>query len=159
VDSFEKVITASPPNTSNDTYQIRLYDYVGSYDSTLPLKIVKTLSATLNYTFVMYPQNYYTDSFGNPSTIKVYGMEQESNCFFLRWIVVGQGKYLNDDGQLSSLGIVLQSLDYNNFTYIVSTSKAITSYKDLILNLVHLSGMRLNWKKSNHYFQIQFICR
>jgi hypothetical protein len=34
-------------------------------------------------------------------------------------------------------------LDYNNFTYILSKSRAFATYKDLILNLVHPSGMRL----------------
>ena len=144
VDSFEKVITAAPPNTANDTYQIRMYDYVGAYNSSLPLKIVRTVNATTNYTLVMYPQNYYTDIFGNPSTIKNYGDgTARAAASFLGGLIVGQGKYLNDDGQLSSLGIVLQSLDYNNFTYILSTSRALATYKDLILNLVHPSGMRL----------------
>jgi hypothetical protein len=144
VDSFEKVITASPPNTANDTYQIRIYNYVGAYNSSLPLKIVRTVNATTDYTLVMYPQNYYTDIFGNPSTIKNYGDgSAKASASFLGGLITGEGKYLNDDGQLSSLGIVLQSLDYNNFTYILSTSKALATYKDLILNLVHPSGTRL----------------
>ena len=144
VDSFEKLVTAVPPNTSNDIYKIRLYDYTGSYDSSLPLKIVKVVDSTTNYTLIMYPQNYYTDTLGNPSTIKVYGDgTAKASASFFGGLITGQGKYLNDDGHLSSLGIVLQSLDYNNFTYILSTSKALATYKDLILNLVHPSGTRL----------------
>ena len=144
VDSFEKLVTAVPSNASNDVYKIRLYDYNGSYDSSLPLKIVKVISNTTNYTLIMYPQNYYTDTFGNPSTIKVYGDgTAKATASSLGGVITGQGKYLNDDGHISSLGIVMQSLDYNNFTYILSTSKALTTYKDLILNLVHPSGTRL----------------
>ena len=39
--------------------------------------------------------------------------------------------------------MVLESLDYNNFTYVLSVEKALKTYKDLVLNLLHPSGMNL----------------
>jgi alpha-tubulin suppressor-like RCC1 family protein len=144
VDSFQKLVTASPVNPANDVYQIRLYNYIGSYDSTLPLKVIRTINATTDYQLVMYPSTYYADQYGNPTFIKQYGDgSARATAAFLGGLVVGQGKYLNDDGQLSSLGIVLQSIDYNSFTYLISAPKSLTTYKDLILNLVHASGTKL----------------
>ena len=144
VDSFQKLVTASPVNPANDVYQIRLYNYIGSYNSALPLKVIRTINATTSYQLVMYLSTYYADQYGNPTSIKQYGDgSARATAAFLGGLVVGQGKYLNDDGQLSSLGIVLQSIDYNSFTYLISTPKSLTTYKDLILNLVHTSGTKL----------------
>jgi hypothetical protein len=143
VDSTLKLSTVSPPNSANDVYQIRTYDYVGSYDSSLPLKINKSVGNTI-YTLVMAPSNSYTDEFGNPTTIKRYGDgTARADASFLGGLIVGEGRYLNDDGWLSSLGRVLESKNYNKYTYILSTSQALAKYKELVLNLLHPSGMRL----------------
>ena len=143
VDSTLKLSVASPPNTANDVYQIRTYEYVGSYDSNLPLKIDKLVS-NATYTLIMTPSNSYADEFGNPTSIKRYGDgTARATASFLGGLVVGEGRYLNDDGWVSSLGRVLESSNYNKYTYILSTSQAISKYKELVLNLLHPSGMRL----------------
>ena len=137
--------TAPPPNSANDVYQIRTYDYIGVYDSSLPLKIDKVLDiANTVFTLVMPTINSYTDEFGNPSSIKRYGDgTAKATATFLGGLITGAGRYLNDDGWISSLGRVLESKDYNKYTYILSTSQALAKYKELVLNLVHPSGMRL----------------
>ena len=145
VDSTLKLNTASPPNSANDVYQIRTYDYIGVYDSSLPLKIDKVLGVgNTVFTLVMPTINSYTDEFGNPSSIKRYGDgTAKATATFLGGLITGAGRYLNDDGWISSLGRVLESKDYNKYTYILSTSQALAKYKELVLNLVHPSGMRL----------------
>ena len=143
VDSSTKVSTAVPANTVNDIYQLRTYDYVGVYNSSLPLKSNKDNGGSV-YVLKMVAQNYYLDSLGNPISIKRYGDgTAKATAQFLGGIVTGEGKYLNDNGQLSALGIVLESMDYNNFTYILSAEKAISSYRNLVLNLTHPAGMKL----------------
>jgi hypothetical protein len=143
VDSTLKLSTASPPNTANDVYQIRTYNYVGDYNSTLPLKIDKAVGA-VTYTLVMPPSTSYIDEFGNPTSIKRYGDgTARATASFLGGVITGQGKYLNDDGWISSLGRVLESKNYNKYTYVLSTTQALAKYKELVLNLVHPSGTRL----------------
>jgi len=142
-DSSTKLITASPPSSANDVYQLRTYEYIGSYDPALPLKVNKTVNGNTYY-LIMTPQTVLTDSTGNPTSRKIYGDGfARATASFYGGIFTGEGKYLNDDGHISSQGIVLESMDYNNFTYILSTQRAISSYRDLILNLVHPSGTRL----------------
>ena len=157
IDSTLKLSTASPPNTANDVYQIRTYEYVGSYSSSLPLKVDKTVGNTI-FTLVMFPSNSYTDEFGNPTSIKRYGDgTARATASFLGGLIVGQGRYLNDDGWLSSLGRVLESENYNKYTYILSTTQALAKYKELVLNLLHPSGMRMigrNLLKSANSFNM-----
>ena len=143
VDTTLKLSTAVPQNTANDVYQIRTYNYVGSYNSTLPLKIDKDVGGVI-YTLVMLPSTSYIDEFGNPTSIKRYGDgTARATADFLGGVVTGQGKYLNDDGWISSLGRVLESKNYNKYTYILSTTQALAKYKELVLNLVHPLGTRL----------------
>jgi len=139
VDSITKLSTASPFNPANDVYQIRIYDYTGTYSETANLKIDKTTT-----TLSMIPQKYYTNSVGVPTSIKVYGDGlARAEASFVGGVIIGSGKYLNDDGLISTYGLVLESKDYNNYTYVLSTDQAIKTYRELVLNLLHPAGMRL----------------
>ena len=139
VESITKLSIASPFNPTNDVYQIRTYDYDGTYSETANLSINKT-STTLS----LIPQKYYTNSVGVPTSIKVYGDGlARAEASFVGGIIIGSGKYLNDDGLISTYGLVLESKDYNNYTYVLSTDQAIKTYRELVLNLLHPAGMRL----------------
>lgn len=157
VDSVLKISTATPANSAADIYRLRTYDYNGNYDSTLPIKIDHETSNVTSL-LVLDPQNYYTDSSGVPTSIIRYGDgNARANASFLDGLIVGTGKYLNDDGHISSLGIVLESLDYNNFTYVLSVERALKTYKDMVLNLLHPSGMNLRGRyllKSSNGFSM-----
>jgi hypothetical protein len=143
VDSTLELSVADPPNPTNDVYQIRTYEYGGTYNTSLPLKIDRTIGNTI-FTLVMIPNNFYTDEFGNSISIKRYGDgTAKATANFAEGIVTGQGRYITDDGWISSLGRVLESKNYNNYTYVLSTSQALAKYKELVLNLVHPSGTRL----------------
>ena len=142
VDSIFKLSTASPANTFADIYQIRTYNYSGNYNDTQSLFIDRIVSEVPSL-LKLDPQKYYTGVDGPTSIIRYGDGNAKANASFLDGLIVGEGKYLNDDGQLSSLGLVLESLDYNNFTYVLSVEQALKTYKDLVLNLVHPSGMNL----------------
>jgi len=139
VDSITKLSIASPFNPANDVYQIRTYNYTGTYSETANLRINKTTT-----TLSLIPQKYYTNSVGVSTSIKVYGDGlARAEASFVGGIVIGSGKYLNDDGLISTYGLVLESKDYNNYTYVLSTDQAIKTYRELVLNLLHPAGMRL----------------
>jgi hypothetical protein len=138
VDSVTKLTTAAPYNPLNDVYRIRTYNYTGVFNQSLNVRVNSSLTSRL------IPQTYYLDSVGSPTSIKTYGDGKAlATAGFVGGIITGQGKYLNDDGQISTYGLVLESKDYNNYTYVLSTEQAIKTYKDLVLNLLHPSGMRL----------------
>ena len=142
VDSIFKLSTSSPANTFADIYQIRTYNYSGNYNDTQALFIDRVVSEVPSL-LKLDPQKFYTGVDGPTSIIRYGDGNAKANASFLDGLIVGQGKYLNDDGQLSSLGLVLESLDFNNFTYVLSVEQALKTYKDLVLNLVHPSGMNL----------------
>jgi hypothetical protein len=143
VDSILRVSTAFPANSAADIYQIRTYNYSGTYNPSQSLRIDHNISGVPSE-LVLDPQNFYKDNDDNPTSIIRYGDgNAKAAASFLDGLIVGTGIYLNDDGQPSSLGLVLQSLQYNNFTYVLSVEKALKTYKDLVLNLVHPSGMNL----------------
>jgi hypothetical protein len=144
VDSITTLSESFPANTQADIYQLRTYNYSGTLNFSAPVKIDREVSNVIS-TFSYDLQNYYTDPVTNlPTSIIRYGDgNARATAQFLDGLIIGAGKWLNNDGQLSSLGLVLESLDYNNFTYVLSVEKALKSYKDIVLNLLHPSGMRL----------------
>ena len=117
-------------------YNLRVFEYNSVPDVTLPLKVLnKSINMTLANT--AFNANY------NSNGIRIYGNAQaKANAFFLNGLVVSQGQYLDKKGQPSSFS-VLQSLQYNNFTYKITVEQEISKYKDILLNLLHPSGMQM----------------
>jgi len=156
IDTITKITTAVPANTLADIYLLRTYEYFGTFNESLPLKIDKTVEGVTT-TISLQPQPTFT-VLGSPSSIKRYGDgTAKANANFLNGLIIGQGQYLNDDGHISSLGIVLESEDYNNYTYVLSVEKALRDYKDLVLNLLHPAGMKLigrNLLRSSNLFNM-----
>ena len=61
---------------------------------------------------------------------------------FLNGLVIGQGQYIDSKGQPSGFS-VLQSPQYNNFTYQITVNKEIEKYRNILLNLLHPAGMNI----------------
>lgn len=53
------------------------------------------------------------------------------------------GRYLNDDGHLSSYNFLQDRDYYQNFSYVIKTKQSIDEYRSYIKNLVHPSGTKL----------------
>lgn len=53
------------------------------------------------------------------------------------------GRYLNDDGHISSYNFLQDRDYYQNFSYVMRGNKSISSYRDAIKNLIHPSGLKL----------------
>jgi len=53
------------------------------------------------------------------------------------------GRYLNDDGHLSSFNFLQDRDYYQNFSYVVRIKNSLEEYKQYIENIVHPGGMKL----------------
>lgn len=53
------------------------------------------------------------------------------------------GRYLNDDGHISSYNFLEDRDYYQIFSYVVKSTKSINSYKNALMNLTHPAGMKL----------------
>jgi len=114
-------------------YSLRVYNYNATPNTTLPLKTENNVN--LQMVGAALDSNY------NSSGVRRYGDgNARANALFLNGLVVSQGQYLNSRGKPSSSD-VLQSKIYNNFTYIISVEKEIEKYREILLNLLHPTGM------------------
>ena len=132
----EDIILLLPDNDPLlSQYALRVYNYNSPPVPTLPLKIDPNISMTM--------ANYAYDSSYNSNGIRKYGDgSAKANASFLNGLVVSQGQYLNTQGQPSSFS-VLQDETYNNYTYEITVEKEISKYREVLLNLLHPTGMKV----------------
>ena len=116
-------------------YNLRVFEYSSVPDPRQNLKIVgKNINLSMANT--AFNAQY------NSNGVRIYGDGRaKANASFLNGLVLSQGQYLDKSGQPSSFD-VLQSSKYNNFTYEITVQKEIAKYRDILLNLLHPSGMK-----------------
>ena len=136
------------PATSS-IYQLRVFNYNSKPKFNLPLKIDSKLAAfslVSGYTAIHNTTFINTGGdtrFDAANGIMTYGDgNARANATFLNGLVIGNGQYLDTTGQPSAFD-VLQSTEYNNYTYEITLSKEIQKYREVLLNLVHPSGMQV----------------
>lgn len=121
-------------------YRMRVYNYNSTPNYDLPIKVDgknTLLTMTNRYNSLNTAAGY--DSTG----VKVYGdSTAKATATFLNGLVISQGQYLDTTGQPSSFD-VLQSENYNNYTYELTLEKEIEKYRETLYNLVHPSGMKV----------------
>jgi hypothetical protein len=61
----------------------------------------------------------------------------------LQGVFTYPGRYLNDDGHLSSFNFLQDRDYYQNFSYVLRLKESITNYRKAIRQLVHPAGMKL----------------
>lgn len=116
-------------------YNLRVFEYNSNPDPKVELQIDRNIN--------MVMANSAYDSSYNQYGYKNYGDgSAKGTASFLNGLVFGQGQYLNAQGQPSSFS-VLQSDDYNNYTYQITVEKEIEKYRTVLLNLLHPSGMKV----------------
>jgi len=144
-------------NPANSVYQLRVYNYTSipvqnTAGVIVPLKI-DSIGATLNiYTGFNNTKQVNTKlTFDNtdarfgkvsPGVITYGDGHAKAKSTFLNGLVIGAGQYLDTVGQPSSFS-VLQNQEYNNYTYQITLSKEIEKYRDVLLNLLHPTGMQV----------------
>ena len=127
-------ITTPYADPISSLWTVRVYNYNAIPSTTSPLKVYnKNITMPIN-------------------TVTTYGDgTAKATAKFLNGLTISEGQYLDTAGQLSSYD-VLESEIYNNFTYEITLEKEIAKYREILLNLLHPTGMRLLGKyalKSN----------
>jgi hypothetical protein len=134
VDSLKRVEANIDPTLS--LYNLRVYNYNSNPDPNLYLKI-KDKNIEITMSNFAYTPNY------NANGIRNYGDgTAKATATFLNGLTISGGQYLNSQGQPSSFN-KLQSTIYNNYTYEITVQKEISKYRNILLNLLHPTGMQL----------------
>ncbi|CAB4221982.1 hypothetical protein UFOVP1655_7 [uncultured Caudovirales phage] len=154
VDSVIRLIVEDDPIQS--VFLIRVYNYTTLPDGFHPIKI-NSKSIVFNI-YGNLTQNQLDgielsgitndtltglnfDRFKNG--ILVYGDgSAKATAAFLNGLTISNGQYLDTTGQPSSYNI-LQSQNYNNFTYQITVEKEISKYRKALLDLLHPTGMKV----------------
>lgn len=127
-------ITTPYADPTQSIWTVRVYNY-----NAIPSK---TLSLKVHDKNIVMPV----------TSVKTYGDgTAKATAIFLNGLTISEGQYLDTAGQLSSYD-VLESEIYNNFTYEITLEKEIAKYRDILLNLLHPTGMKVLGKyavKSN----------
>jgi hypothetical protein len=66
-----------------------------------------------------------------------------ANASVVRGVFAYPGRYLNDDGHLSSYNFLQDRDYYQNFSYVVRVKESIENYRKILKDLVHPAGMKL----------------
>jgi hypothetical protein len=116
-------------------YVLRVYNYnaLPNIESTLKID-TSSIEMTIS--------NVYGGKYGTNGYINYGDGTAKANASFLNGLVVSQGQYLDSTGQPSSFD-VLQSTNYNNYTYQITLEKEIAKYRETLLGLLHPSGMKV----------------
>jgi len=151
VDSVTLLKSDANPTLSN--YNLRVFNYNSTPNTALPLNIAnKNIHMIPAGSSTPFPGNVstylasdgkvYTRAYNSSGLINYGDGNAKGTAQFLNGLVIGQGQYLSTKGQPSSFD-VLQSDVYNNFTYQITVSKEIAKYRDVLLNLLHPTGMKV----------------
>lgn len=65
------------------------------------------------------------------------------NVTIVQGVYTYPGRYLNDDGHLSSFNFLQDGTYYHNYSYVTRIRKSIEKYRDALKNLAHPAGMSL----------------
>lgn len=127
-------------NTSASIYRLRVLNYntFPNYNQKLKVKN-KNIFIDLTNSYSTYNTSTRFDSTG---VISYGDGTAKANAIFVNGLVSGVGQYIGTRGQLSSFN-VLQSQDYNNYTYQITLEKEISNYRDILLNLLHPTGTKV----------------
>ena len=131
-------------------YNLRVFNYNSRPNPNLTMKIDRDANISITMANTKYSDVY------DDNGINVYGDgKARATASFLNGLVLGDGMYLNNRGQPSGSS-VLQSDNYNNFTYKITVEKEIEKYRQILLNLLHPNGTHIIGRyavKSNSKYQ------
>lgn len=141
VNSVDKLV--SKVNPAESLYNLRVYNYTGNPNPNETIKL-SVANTDINLIMANSTPAGFESVYTNPGRgLRNYGDgNAKATTKFLDGLVIGQGQYLDKNGQPSSYSL-LQSEDYNNYTYILTVEKEISKYKSVLLNLLHPSGLKV----------------
>ena len=139
IDSIKLLI----PNgiETSSIYRLRVYNYNAKPSYTIPLNVVdKNIAMTMTTEYnTIEPIDIRRDAYG----VLTYGDgTAKATAKFLNGLTIGEGEYLNSTGHPSSFDVI-QSTEYNNYTYKITVEKEIDKYRKTLLDLLHPTGMKV----------------
>jgi hypothetical protein len=131
------------PNSigTSSVYRLRVYNYNAKPSFTTPMNVVgKTISMSMTNEYNAVEP---IDSRRDVNGVLTYGDgTAKATAKFLNGLTIGEGEYLNSTGHPSSFDVI-QSTEYNNYTYKITLEKEIDKYRKTLLDLVHPTGMKV----------------
>lgn len=104
--------------------------------------ISDSIGAIKTFKIVFSGSDYQT-----PPTINLTafgdGTAQANSSILYSGVYTYPGRYLNDDGHLSSYNFLQDRDYYQDFSYVVKISQSIDKYRKYLKQLIHPSGMKL----------------
>lgn len=125
-------------------YLIRTYNNNKKVDITKKLFIQRN-SSVFSYDIdseYIFPVEYNGIPEQKTGVVRYGDGGAKANAKFLNGLILGNGRYLDESGQPSSYN-VLQSENFNSFTYVLSVQKEINKYRDIVYELLHPAGTKL----------------
>ena len=132
-------------------YKLRVFDYSSKANKNLGHLIIEDKDIYLDMS-TSFPTNYTSNEIQNiindlrydpVNGVLIYGDgTAKATAQYLNGIASSQGQYLDSTGQPSSFD-VLQSFEYNNFTYELTVEKEIEKYRKVLLDLLHPAGLKV----------------
>ena len=156
-------VTQAPLQANNylSTYILRVYNYNTTSLGYQPL-IVSTSSANQIFAIANNYPFYLGDSVTKvhpqynsqrPGYLNYGDGNALATASFLNGLSIGKGQYLDTSSHLSGYD-VLESVDYNSYTYQITVEKEISKYRQILLNLLHPTGINLigrySMRSNNH---------
>ena len=142
VDSIQELTyNASAPQS---LFNLRVFNYTSSIIPSQPLKI-QNKPIYLTSANSTYAASYFyngSPAYDSIGTISYGDGSAKANSKFLNGLTIGSGQYLTSQGQPSGFSI-LQNENYNNYTYQITVEKEISKYRNVLLNLLHPTGMKV----------------
>ena len=134
VDSITQLEVNPVPELS--LYNLRVFNYNSNPNPAESLNIDRDNIHPVMAN-IQYDPSYTINGYKN------YGdATAKANASFLNGLVVSQGQYLSSRGQPSSYDVI-QSTIYNNYTYQITVEKEISKYREVLLQLLHPTGMNI----------------
>lgn len=141
VDSIQLLIPNSIP--TDTVYRLRVFNYNAKPDYYLPLEIHTEYKDVLMTLTNQYNMVEPIDDRRDVNGVLTYGDgTAKATAKFLNGLTIADGQYLDTTGHPSSFD-VLQSVDYNNYTYKITVEKEIDKYRKTLLDLLHPTGMKV----------------
>ena len=142
VDSIQELTFNT--ETHQSLFNLRVFNYTSKIIPNQLLKI-KNKQIYLNAANTEYAKDYFYNgsrAYDSLGTISYGDGNAKANSKFLNGLTIGSGQYLTTQGQPSGFS-VLQNETYNNYTYQITVEKEISKYRDVLLNLLHPTGMKV----------------
>lgn len=124
VSNTSPTFTAKVDSYTPSTGKLRIFDYTGTLNTALQIHTDdNTIDADISSVL------YYGDG------------RAKATATFENGLIRLPGLYLNTDGQLSADKVLQDGKKYHNFSYVISTTQDLKSFRSALNNIVHPAGM------------------